>query len=157
MVHAIEVRDVAASTALARELTLEVSEFPQALGAAFGAEYGFIQAAGLRPAGEPFVTYRERLAENRWNVAICAPIAEAPSVPPPPGLVVEHIPGGLVATTLHRGPYETISEAYTDLGRWIPAHGYRPVGPPRERYLSEPDVPPEDIRTIVEFPVEKIA
>lgn len=155
MGHTIEVIDVRDRTALARELIVEESQLGQAIGSAFGAEYEFIESAGLRPLGEPFVIYRDRLAEHRWSVEICAPIAEAPTIATPPDLVVEHLPAGLVAATLHRGPYQTLGEAYDDMARWIGEHGYTIVGPPRERYLSEPGVAPDATETIIEMPVAK--
>ena len=39
---------------------------------------------------------------------------------------------------------------------WPAEHGYAIAGPPREVYLSEPETPPEQIRTIVELPVEEV-
>lgn len=39
---------------------------------------------------------------------------------------------------------------------WIAGHGHPPAGPPRERYLNDPDeVPPDELLTEVQWPVER--
>jgi effector-binding domain-containing protein len=55
------------------------------------------------------------------------------------------------------GPYDTIGSSYAELLAWPGEHGYAMAGPPREVYLSEPETPPEQIRTIVELPVVEVA
>jgi AraC family transcriptional regulator len=153
MTHSIQVVDVEDRTVLARELIAEETELGHAIETTLGAEYQYAEASGLHPAGPPFVVYRDRVGAHRWSIEICAPIAEVPAGTPPGDLGVEWIPAGRVAKTVHRGPYETLGEAYDDLAQWIGEHGYTPAGPPREIYLSEPETPPEEISTIVEIPV----
>ena len=76
MTHTIELIDVQDRTVLARELVAEEAELGHAIHTTLSAESGFVQASGLHPAGPPFVVYRERVGEHRWDVEICAPIAE---------------------------------------------------------------------------------
>jgi effector-binding domain-containing protein len=65
-----------------------------------------------------------------------------------------------MASTIHHGPFVTISEAYQSLMQWIEANGYRIAGPCREVYLqtahahagSQTD--PNTV-TEIQFPVEK--
>ena len=62
-----------------------------------------------------------------------------------------------MACTVHHGPFDTISGAYTALLGWIENNGYRVVGPNRELYLragNEQDNP--DYVTEIQFPVEKV-
>jgi effector-binding domain-containing protein len=61
------------------------------------------------------------------------------------------------ACTVHRGGYETISQAYKALMAWIEANGYQITGPDRELYFSDPTKvkKPEEIITEVQFPVKK--
>lgn len=74
-----------------------------------------------------------------------------------------------VASVVHRGSYDTIMEAYSAVGKWIEANGYRIAGPGREVYLrygpsgAEVEYPsasltddPAQFVTEVQFPVEKV-
>ena len=46
--------------------------------------------------------------------------------------------GGLVACTVHMGPYEEVGGAYEAVSGWVQLHGKRVIGAPREVYLNEP-------------------
>jgi effector-binding domain-containing protein len=61
------------------------------------------------------------------------------------------------ACTIHRGSYETISEAYKALMAWIESNGYQITGPDRELYFTDPGKikNPVDNITEVQFPVNK--
>jgi len=61
------------------------------------------------------------------------------------------------ATTLHRGPYETIGEAYTALMRWCEANSYELAGPDREVYLTSPNDTDDPANYVTELqqPVRK--
>lgn len=45
----------------------------------------------------------------------------------------------LAACLLHTGGFDTISQSYESLGRWIETNGYQIAGPSREVYLRAPD------------------
>lgn len=62
------------------------------------------------------------------------------------------------AAVLHKGPYEGLPGAYEALAAWMAQHPeYRICGPAIDRYLNDPDnTPPEELRTGVLFPVEKV-
>jgi len=85
------------------------------------------------------------------SMEICAPVAR--TTDPPAGWQMQELPASTFVTLLHVGPYDTIGAAYDSLTAWIGAHDLAIAGPPREVYLSEPETPPEQIRTILEFPV----
>lgn len=55
------------------------------------------------------------------------------------------------ACVLHEGGYETLPEAYSAIGKWIEANGYRIAGPAREVYLRPPGE--ETPLTEIQFPV----
>ncbi len=67
------------------------------------------------------------------------------------------LPGGLIASTLHVGSYSKLSEAYEAIAQQAKDAGYEidARGPSWEEYLSEPDVPPEETRTVVYWPVKR--
>lgn len=70
-------------------------------------------------------------------------------------IVTETLPGGLIATTVHAGPYDQLQNAYAALEEWIAASGFRARGAPWEAYLNDPgDHPdPSDWKTEVCWPI----
>jgi AraC family transcriptional regulator len=65
------------------------------------------------------------------------------------------IPGGKMARTFHRGPYEACEPTYLNLFTWIDEHNLRISGPIRELYYNDPnEVKPEEILTEILVPVE---
>ena len=76
---------------------------------------------------------------------------------PPAGWQAQQLPAGTFATLLHVGPYDTVAGTYDAVVAWIGDHDLAVAGPPREVYLSPPDTPPEQIRTIIEFPAARVA
>ena len=64
------------------------------------------------------------------------------------------LPGGTMAKTVHKGPYEACEPTYVALWQWIAREGKRITGPTREIYLNDPrEVPPEEILTEIHAPV----
>ncbi|HEY7390536.1 MAG TPA: GyrI-like domain-containing protein [Bryobacteraceae bacterium] len=70
-------------------------------------------------------------------------------------VLVETLPGGPAAVTIHSGPYDQLPAAYAALEEWIAANGLHPTGAPWEAYLNDPaDHPnPQDWKTEVCWPV----
>jgi effector-binding domain-containing protein len=65
------------------------------------------------------------------------------------------IPGGKMARTFHRGPYEACEPTYLALFTWICEHNLQISGPIRELYHNDPnEVKPEEILTEILAPVE---
>lgn len=129
--------------------------------AAMGRLYGFAGQSGLTPTGAPRVVYFTAPdagpeADALWE--LWAPVAGEPpeTVPGETGLGVKRVPGKLVASTMHKGPYEDIEPTYRALAEWVDDQGYELVGPPEEIYYSDPlNTPPEEYLTEVQFPVRK--
>ena len=150
--HDVSVKDAAPTTVLATRRTVAMEQLGATIGGTFGELYGYIGGVGVQPAGPPFVIYHARLEDGaRWDVELCAPVPQR--VEPPPGFECRVLSGGRVATTLHHGPYEGLAAAYDAIARWVEEQGLALGGPPRETYLSEPGTPPEEIRTLIEWPL----
>jgi len=69
------------------------------------------------------------------------------------------LPGAEVAAVIHHGPFNTLSEAYEAILKWIEANGYQINGPCREIDLKPPaemgsQTDPDTV-TEVQFPVIK--
>ena len=61
-----------------------------------------------------------------------------------------------LAVYLYRGPYDTTSDGYPPLTKWISANGYAIAGPAEEWWLDDDDdVPPNELRTEIAYPVTK--
>ena len=94
--------------------------------------------------------------EKDVDIEVAIPVSEDLSLPDP--IEIRNLPGeDTVASTIHRGPYEKINEAYQALMTWCEANGYELSGPDREIYLtSPPDVSdPADYVTELQQPVKK--
>jgi effector-binding domain-containing protein len=141
-----------AALVVSKRLPVRLSEIGAVMGPAFGEVYGHLAARGIAGDGPPFVIYHESPADaDPFDIEICAPVSRRTD--PPAGWQVQELPAGTFATLVHVGPYETLATAYDTLMAWIGTHDLALAGPPREVYLSEPATPPEQVRTIIEFPV----
>lgn len=129
--------------------------------AAMGRVYGFAAEHGLVAQGMPhgvYLTPPDAGPESGAQWEVWAPVAGEPveSGPDAAGRGFKTVPAKLVASVMHRGPYETVEETYRELGRWIGENGYEVVGPPEELYYSDPaTTPPEEYLTEIQFPVRK--
>ncbi|MEL6427542.1 MAG: GyrI-like domain-containing protein [Planctomycetota bacterium] len=96
-------------------------------------------------------------AELRSDAAVTLP--DDVDGPFDAGVEVRELPAGAYAAGVFQGPYERLPEVYGWLvGEWMPANGVRPTdGPSFEVYLNDPTaVAPEEIRTEIRFPVERV-
>lgn len=86
-------------------------------------------------------------------------IAVGTQMPPgqgTPGLELETLPGGLVAETVHIGPYGQLRLAYNALFAAVHERGLRPQAPVREAYLVGPaEAPEEELMTRLIIPVQE--
>lgn len=155
MTHEVKVAPRDATLVMSKRVPVRISEIGPVMGAAFGEAYGHLAAHEVPDAGPPFVIYHGvPHGDDPFDIEICAPVGRA--IDPKEGWQLSELPAGTFATLVHVGPYDTIGAAYDELGRWLDAHGFVVTGAPREVYLSEPDVPPAEIRTIVEYPVSEV-
>ena len=67
---------------------------------------------------------------------------------------VTKLPAGRAAKTLHIGPYQTLSEEYRRIERWLVEEGHRGAEGPWESYLDdELRIPEKHLRTEVYWPL----
>lgn len=107
----------------------------------------------------PFLAIYHDMEYRESDVDIEAgiPISSRLSLPDP--IQVRDLPGEQTAAcTLHHGPFETISEAYTALMQWCETNGYELAGPDREIYLKGPGdaSDPADYVTELQQPVTRV-
>ena len=110
--------------------------------------------------GPCFTLYHSE--EPQWDVECCWALKNR--VEPSGQVKVYELPGvEMMASTVHKGPFVTIGEAYKAILHWIETNGYRVTGPCREIYLHSPKptatgVSQTDPSTVAEiqFPLEKV-
>jgi len=81
------------------------------------------------------------------------------SIPEGERVKVYELPAATMASVIHKGPYNRLSQAYEALGHWIEANSYKIIGPNRELYLycTQPVRQDDDSYvTEIQFPVEKV-
>jgi effector-binding domain-containing protein len=129
--------------------------------AGMGQLYGWVGRKGFEPIGMPsgvYLTEPGATAETDAAWELRAPVAGEPETcaPDESGCGVKRVEPSLVASTMHRGPYESIASTYEELVAWTGENGYAIVGPPEEFYYSDPaTTSPEEYLTEIRFAVEK--
>lgn len=132
----------------------------EGIGASVAAGFGEIARAvagsGAGFAGPPYLVMTELVdpdgggeGEVELGFPTARPFAGAGDV------VGEERAAQLVASTVHRGPYEEVGPAYRAVEQWIGEHGHAATGAPREVYLNGPDEAPSpaDYLTAIQFPI----
>lgn len=157
MPYEVSVKEVAASPVAALRMRASLATIGTTVQQGFGTVGGALGAARIAPAGPPFVVYHDVIDERtEGDVEICFPVPAGTELPAGP-VQYREVPGGPVASTVHRGPYQEISPAYHVLGGWVEDHGLATHGAPREIYLNDPQTVagPEDLLTEVQFPLDR--
>jgi len=117
----------------------------------------YVYRCGSQMTGPPLaIYYDEGFKEKDVDVEVAFPIAR--DVPSKGEFKCKELHGyDQMATTIHKGAYNTIGTAYTTLGKWIEANGYQIGGPLREIYMTAPSkTKPSEYVTEVQFPVTKV-
>jgi DNA-binding transcriptional MerR regulator len=135
----------------------DVVPTPPEQGGLWGELEGYLAMHRVHPNGACFTLYHdEDFKERDWDLEVCEPIDS--DLTGSNRVKVRGLPAVTLACTIHNGPFVTINEAYSAIGKWLNANGYRIVGPCREVYLSPSNnnsqTDPNTV-TEIQFPVEK--
>ena len=151
MDYDVTVKELPARLALTVRRRVSMATIAVAMGEAFGAIMAHAGAGGAQFAGPPFALYPGGMADE-YDMVVCMPVA--PGATAGPGVDLEEVPGGTVASTMHKGPYASVGEAYGALQAWMAANGKQPGAPVREVYLNDPgSVPESELLTEIDWPV----
>jgi effector-binding domain-containing protein len=151
MTYNCELKEQPAQPALSIRTRAKVQDLPQVFGKAYGALMQYLGEKGEQPAGMPFAAYFNMDMQD-LDIEIGFPVAHP--IAGKGEIQASEFPGGKLASVLHVGPYEQMVPAYDALTQWIKDHGYEPTGVAYEVYLSAPDVPPQEIKTQIVFPLK---
>jgi effector-binding domain-containing protein len=117
----------------------------------------YVYKSGSQMTGPPMlIIYDEGFKEKDVDVEVAFPIAK--DVPSKGEFKCKELPGyEQMATTIHKGSYDTVGGAYGALMKWVEANGYQIIGPCREIYFTDPSsgTPPSEYVTEIQFPVTK--
>jgi effector-binding domain-containing protein len=154
----VEIKDLAPQPVLSIRIRTNVEKIGTDIGTAFGALFHYLGELGENPAGMPFTMYHYNLEgefdETDIDMEVAAPMA---SVLESKGEIeAKELPGGMVAFVMHKGPYQEMGPAYEAIDDFAKENGYKYAGPPREIYYNDPnEVPPSELLTEIQFPIEK--
>lgn len=124
------------------------------IGNQFGLFCQYFQANKAQIAGAPFALYHDcEYKEKDNDVEIAFPVVG--SAPETEKIKLRKLSGGLMASVMHSGSYDTIPAAYKAVADWIEANGYGISGVSREVYLQQPGESGKEPVTEILFPIEK--
>ena len=123
----------------------------EVLGSSFSEIVSYLEELVETPAGPPYAAYYNMDMEN-LDIEIGIPVAR--ELPGRDRIQTSGIPGGQVATCLHRGPYDAIEPAYKALSEWVATEGLSVTGVAVEMYLNDPTrTAPDQLETQILFPL----
>ena len=127
-------------------------EIAKAIAEALGKAFPYAMQAGLAIAGRPTARYLST-GPGLFDMQIGVPLAAAS--PGHGDVQGGELPGGPFAVGVHAGSYDSLSETYVAMERWMESNGYRPGRAPWESYVTDPGEFPDvkDWRTEIYWPL----
>ncbi|MGV8852529.1 MAG: GyrI-like domain-containing protein [Rhodoglobus sp.] len=153
MSQEIVVENVATKLVAGREFSTTMATLPEDMTAAINDLVRRVTEAHLTETGPVIAVYAEEMhADRPWMCEVCVPVAE--TFGEHPTLRSHELPGGVVATLTHVGPYSGLNATYNTMFDWFTEHGHTYAGAPREIHLNGPnEVTEDELLTRLEFPV----
>jgi effector-binding domain-containing protein len=91
---------------------------------------------GVKPIG-PWFTHHLRIDPKAFDFNVCLPVSK--EVVATGRVQAGRMFGTKVARTIYRGPYESLGDAWRELGSWIGESGFKTGDDLWECYLSGPE------------------
>jgi effector-binding domain-containing protein len=92
------------------------AEFPSLWGTLLDEVYAFVRAGGATQDGHNVMLFLDDVPNVEVGVQVSGPFEAGARVVP------SVLPGGQVASTVHRGPYDALDEAHVALKAWCQSH-----------------------------------
>ncbi len=152
MTYSITTKEITAQPVLLVRRRVKRSEIAKMIGESLPLVFIHAQKTGAALAGFPFARYLDwgpGMTTMEAGMRVASPAAGEGNV------LADTLPGGLVAVTMHEGPYDTLSEAHAAIQQWVEEHGFKTAGAPWESYVTDPgEFPdPKDWKTEVIWPL----
>lgn len=121
----------------------------------FGKYYGLlftkIARNKINTLGEVIAIYHDKeFDENNSDIEVAIAVKDAENA-------TRILKGGLCASTVHKGAYANLPEAYASIVKWIEENNYKIAAPPYEIYRKShiDNIPADEWETDIYFPVSK--
>ncbi len=119
--------------------TFPMAELAEVMGREFGRIMAALNAEGVEPSGGALAVYHG-WTEDAVDVEIAFTVRGVFFPQDAKGVVkASRVPGGKVAFTVHKGPYDQIGNAYGAIQAYAEAHSLKLAGTMWERYLTGPE------------------
>jgi len=142
MIYTIETKTLQPQSMVSIRARTIPNQISETLGHIFGEIQSYLIQQGIKPAGPPFAlyhTYEEDCVDLEAGLPVSEPVTSIESG----RMVARELPGGQVATTWHRGPYETLMQAHQAIEEWTKEHNRFSAGAPWEVYWTDPGEEPD--------------
>ncbi len=153
MSYQVEIKKVPEQHVISIRTQCHVAELGATLSEILPEVWRYIRNSGVTPSGPPFTRYHG-FSDDRVDIEGGLPV---PAPLPGEGRIAAgKLPGGQVATMLHRGPYDRLPDAHDALHGWIEENKKDPAGPQWEVYLTDPGLEPnpENWKTELMWPIK---
>jgi effector-binding domain-containing protein len=148
-----EIKEQPARHTLSIRFRSPVQDLPKHFGRVYGAILEYLGALGEPHTGAAFAAYYNLDMQNldiEAGFPVSKPLAGKGEIRS------GEIPGGMVAICHYTGPYDGVGPACEELTEFIQERGYAISGVCYEWYLNGPDVPPQELKTDIIFPVTAV-
>ena len=130
------------------------------VGRLFKELHAALEENGITPIGPQLAIYLdEEYTPHNAAVAAAVPVKVPLGTKMPEDIRVQFddLPGDLMVSLVHSGPWDDFRPAYQAIMEWVEANGYEIIGPNREIHLVGPrdGVPPEEFQMEIQFPIQK--
>ena len=128
-------------------------ELSKTMGECFGKAFPYAMGSGVPLAGRPFTRY---LSVGPGLFTIESGCVVASAAPGSGEVKAATLPGGPAVVATHGGAYDTLSETYAEMERWMEKNGLKPGAAPWESYITDPAEHPDPAnwRTEIYWPLE---
>jgi effector-binding domain-containing protein len=133
----VEVRRMTARPTAVVRATTTWPEFPRVWKGLLDQVWACLRAAGVTRGCPNVMLYLDDVPHVEVGVLLTTP------VPVTGAVVASELPGGDVATAVHRGEYAGLGRAHDAIHAWCAANGREPAGPRWEIYGPHRDDPAE--------------
>jgi uncharacterized protein YndB with AHSA1/START domain/effector-binding domain-containing protein len=117
-------------------ITIPRSQIRSVMGPGLNEVMSAVSAQAIGPAGSWF-THHLKITPETFDFEICVPV-NAP-VAPAGRVVAREVPAMRIASTVYRGPYEELGDAWGEFDRWLVAGGHVPAPDLYEFYTVGPE------------------
>lgn len=121
-------------------ITIPREKIQEAMGPGYQELMDTLAAQGIQPTG-PWFTHHLRMDPAIFDYELGVPVATP--VQPAGRVVAGELPAVQAATTVYRGGYEGLGEAWGQFGAWISAQGHAKRADLWEVYAAGPETGPD--------------